>query len=157
MSLRPPQKYIHIGCTWAQNDRSMVIWTGHFLARALILLQRISKESLWHFLLCIIFKADIVLSVCECQSKALFKIRASSTIRHCRGTLVPLLCTNWAQHRASEWAPAPSLSLHFRVSAFLQFSSVAQSCPTLCNPMDGSTPGLLVHHQLPEFTETHVH
>ena len=38
-----------------------------------------------------------------------------------------------------------------------QFSSVAQSCPTLCNPMDCSTPGLPVHHQLPEFTHTHVH
>jgi len=37
------------------------------------------------------------------------------------------------------------------------FSSVAQSCPTLCNPMDCSTPGLPVHHQLPEFTQTHVH
>ena len=33
-----------------------------------------------------------------------------------------------------------------------QFSSVAQSCPTLCNPMNRSTPGLPVHHQLPEFT-----
>ena len=38
-----------------------------------------------------------------------------------------------------------------------QFSSVAQSCPTLCNPMNRSTPGLPVHHQLPEFTQTHVH
>ena len=38
-----------------------------------------------------------------------------------------------------------------------QFSSVAQSCPILCNPMDCSTPGLPVHHQLPEFTQTHVH
>ena len=38
-----------------------------------------------------------------------------------------------------------------------QFSSVAQSCPTLCNPMDHSTPGLPVHHQLPEFTQIHVH
>ena len=38
-----------------------------------------------------------------------------------------------------------------------QFSSVTQSCPTLCNPMDCSTPGLPVHHQLPEFTQTHVH
>ena len=37
------------------------------------------------------------------------------------------------------------------------FSSVAQSCPTLCNPMDCSTPGIPVHHQLPEFTQTHVH
>ena len=39
----------------------------------------------------------------------------------------------------------------------VQFSSVAQSCPTFCNPMDCSTPGLPVHHQLPEFTQTHVH
>ena len=38
-----------------------------------------------------------------------------------------------------------------------QFSSVAQSCPTLCNSMNCSTPGLPVHHQLPEFTWTHVH
>ena len=38
-----------------------------------------------------------------------------------------------------------------------QFSSVAQLCLTLCNPMNRSTPGLPVHHQLPEFTQTHVH
>ena len=37
------------------------------------------------------------------------------------------------------------------------FSSVAQLCPTLCDPMNCSTPGLPVHHQLPEFTQTHVH
>ena len=42
-------------------------------------------------------------------------------------------------------------------SASVHFSSVAQSCPTLCNPMNRSTPGLPVHHQLPEFTQTHVH
>ena len=39
----------------------------------------------------------------------------------------------------------------------VQFSSVAQSCPTLCDPMNHSTPGLPVHHHLPEFTQTHVH
>ena len=38
-----------------------------------------------------------------------------------------------------------------------QGRAVVQSCPTLCNPMDCSTPGLPVHHQLPEFTQTHVH
>ena len=37
------------------------------------------------------------------------------------------------------------------------FSSVAQSCPTLCDPMNCRTPGLPVHHQLPEFTQIHVH
>ena len=39
----------------------------------------------------------------------------------------------------------------------LQFSSVAQSCPTLCDTMNRSMPGLPVHHQLPESTQTHVH
>ena len=39
----------------------------------------------------------------------------------------------------------------------IQFSSVAQSCPTLCDPINPSTPGLLVHHQLPEFTQIPVH
>ena len=39
----------------------------------------------------------------------------------------------------------------------VQFSSVTQSCLTLCDPMNRSTPGLPVHHQLPEFTQTHVH
>ena len=39
----------------------------------------------------------------------------------------------------------------------VQFNSVTQSCPTLCDPMNRSTPGLPVHHELPEFTHTHVH
>ena len=42
-------------------------------------------------------------------------------------------------------------------SCKLQFSSVTQSCPTFCNPMNCSMPGLPVHQQLPEFTQTHVH
>ena len=42
------------------------------------------------------------------------------------------------------------------MSESVQFSSVAQSCLTLCDPVDCSTPGLPVHHQLPELTQTHV-
>ena len=49
---------------------------------------------------------------------------------------------------------SPSIS-HEVIS--VQFSSVAQSCLTLCDPMSCSTPGLPVHHQLLEFTQTHVH
>uniref|UniRef100_A0AC11D1J6 Leucine, glutamate and lysine rich 1 n=1 Tax=Ovis aries TaxID=9940 RepID=A0AC11D1J6_SHEEP len=44
-----------------------------------------------------------------------------------------------------------------KTESSVQFSSIAQSCPTLCDPMNRSTPGLPVHHQLPEFTQTHVH
>ena len=43
------------------------------------------------------------------------------------------------------------------MQAHVQFSSVAQSCPTLCDPVNRSTPGLPVHHQLPESIQTHVH
>ena len=43
------------------------------------------------------------------------------------------------------------------VESIVQFSSVAPSCPIICSPMDCSTPGLPVHHQLLEFTQTHVH
>ena len=48
-------------------------------------------------------------------------------------------------------------SFHMLVIRSYQIRSVAQSCPTLCDPMNPSTPGLPVHHQLPEFTQTHVH
>ena len=48
-------------------------------------------------------------------------------------------------------------SVCFEPFSSVQFSSVAQSCLTLCNPMNCSTPGLPVHHQLLEFTQTHVH
>ena len=69
------------------------------------------------------------------------------------------------------WGKLPNLSASYILKAYqriataslswsftvYQFSSVAQSCLTLCDPMNCSTPGLPVHHQLPEFTQTHVH
>ena len=58
------------------------------------------------------------------------------------GTLSPGVNPQWAQL----YSAAP-----------VQFSSIAQLCPTLCDPMNHSTPGLPVHHQLPESTQTHVH
>ena len=45
----------------------------------------------------------------------------------------------------------------WKVCMLVQFSSVTHSCPTLCHPMNRSTPGLPVHHQLPESTQTHAH
>ena len=50
-----------------------------------------------------------------------------------------------------------SLLNYKKNNACVQFSSVTHSCPTLCDPMNRSTPGLPVHHYLPEFTQTHVH
>ena len=45
----------------------------------------------------------------------------------------------------------------FQSSILIQFNSVTQLCLTLCNPIDCSIRGFPVHHQLPEFTQTHVH
>ena len=64
------------------------------------------------------------------------------------------------QHPAAQWCLDLLINQVDSNIFFLvewTFSSVAQSCPTLCNPMNRSTPGLPVHHQLPEFTQTHVH
>ena len=56
-------------------------------------------------------------------------------------------------YKGGQWGTAHALSI-----ALVQFSSVAQLCRTLCDPMNRSTPGLPVHHQLPlESTQTHVH
>ena len=61
------------------------------------------------------------------------------------------------------WGWEPRISSFFFLTSqnfnqlSVQFSLVAQSCPTLCDPMNHSTPGLPVHHQLPESTQTHVH
>ena len=56
-----------------------------------------------------------------------------------------------------KWIPVLFFKTTRLFFSCILFSSVAQSCPTLCNPMNCSTPGLPVHHQLPESTQTHVH
>ena len=70
---------------------------------------------------------------------------------------------HWEYSRKGLWVPH---SLRLYTSEAIQtawfkimerLSSVAQSCPTLCDPMNCSTPGLPVHHHLPEFTQTHIH
>ena len=61
-------------------------------------------------------------------------------------------------HKASKQGDGrTSLESAFPKGSSFQFGSVAQSCPTLCSPIDCSTPGFSVHHQLPEFTQTRVH
>ena len=76
-------------------------------------------------------------SKCQNQDLAL-----EAACNHC-------LCLKTLGHFVQCPPPAPP--------TMYQFSSVAQSCPTLCGPMNRSTPGLPVHHHLPEFTQTHVH
>ena len=60
--------------------------------------------------------------------------------------------TRWSTSK-SHWL----YSLQPKMEKLYQIRSVSQPCPTLCDPMNRSTPGLPVHHQLPEFTQTHIH
>ena len=75
---------------------------------------------------------------------------------HYKGSLLSFSeCVN---HKLSFHHPQwQAFDPHVLFTHTAQFSSVAQSCPTRCDPMNRSTPGLPVHHQLPEFTQTHVH
>ena len=76
------------------------------------------------------------------------------------------LCMRWPNYWSFNLSTIPKNTQNMRFRNMyikadgkmtVQFSSVAQSCPTLCDPMNYSTPGLPVHHQLPEFTHTHFH
>ena len=97
--------------------------------------------------------------------------RPSSSVEWCFITMAaymkPLRTSRWASVREKHWN-CNFILLFYKVSwnewsqwgrarIALQFSSVTQSCPTLCDPMNRSTPGFPVHHHLPEFTQTHVH
>ena len=63
----------------------------------------------------------------------------------------------YTTHKIKKQNKTKLLSDNFDSVMFTHFSSVTQSCLTLCDPMNRSTPGLPVHHQLPEFTQIHVH
>ena len=105
-------------------------------------------------------------------------VMASNNLILCHLLLLPLifpsitffsnesaLCIRWPKHWSFSFNISPSNEhpglISFRMDWMdllaVQIRSVAQSCPTLCDPMNRSTPGLPVYHQLPEFTQTHVH
>ena len=84
----------------------------------------------------------------------------------------PILCNSIDFSQEEYWSGLPfpppgnlpnpgfkpvSPALASRFFTIVQFSSVAQLCPTLCNPMDYSMPGFPGYHQLPEFTQAYVH
>ena len=82
---------------------------------------------------------DNIMNLCYCLDQCEF---IPNRENHTKGNL-----------RYNSEEDEPSLCSHSDQDN--QFSSVAQSCPTLCGPMNRSTPGLPVHHHLPEFTQTH--
>ena len=85
--------------------------------------------------------------ICSC-TEVQWKKRNSCTNVHSE------IVTNLSETMCA--SSGPTRRIHLR-RGMVQFSSVTQLCLTLCDPMDHSMPGLPVHHQLPEFTQTHVH
>ena len=71
-------------------------------------------------------------------------------------SLINSLCTRWNAGNGLHFYE-DIFDTHRQMLVLNQFSSVTQSCPIFCNPMDCSTPGFLVHHQLPKLVRTHVH
>ena len=91
------------------------------------------------------------LSFFSLSSEFFFLVEISGSLwGECNG--LNCLSQKWFVQVLTPWASEVTL-----LGNRAQFSSVAQSCPTLCDPMNCSTPGLPVHHQLPESTQTHVH
>ena len=74
----------------------------------------------------------------------------------CLKTKISCFCSRGSYSGGLRWGVGICISNKLS-SLLVQLSSVAQSCPTLCDLMNRSMPGLPVHHQLPEFTQTHVH
>ena len=75
------------------------------------------------------------------------------SLHSCSSKAQPLLLTLDEGYLLTAALP----DLQHGIAPLGQLSSVTQSCPTLCDPKNCSMPGLPVHHQLPEFTQTHVH
>ena len=99
------------------------------------------------------FKEDIpgLAGLSQPHLHLLQKMKTAATV----AVATPLLTVCWAQ-RKQHWVHSGVRSAVTLLSS-VQFSSVTQLCLTLCNPMNRSRPGLPVHHQLPESTQTHVH
>ena len=86
----------------------------------------------------------------QCLYKAFYKIRHLLNVLPLSHDQVCRTHTFHVHFYTQQPVSSPS-------SRWGQFSPVAQSCPTICDPMDCSTPGLPVHHQLPELAQTHIH
>jgi len=103
------------------------------------------NDHQWHSLLCIVIQIDLWSTLWVLVFLHPFQFMPI-------GLMNKVDIMSGTQH-----FPPTEISIWLLTFSSVQFSSVAQSCLTLCDPMNHSTPGLPVHHQLPESTQTHVH
>ena len=99
-------------------------------------------------------KRDTSLLGPACQEQRSPDKTRKKKIGVCQGGEFLSFTSSWRSPRRKYFQMKPHCCLY---EYLVQFSSVPQSCPTLCDPMNRSTRGLPVYHQLPEFTQTHVH
>ena len=149
--------------TLCWRDNPVYMWSWHLCQRSV---DHIYVDLFMVFLICSIglyvcLHANIMLFY-YCSFLINFEIKMCDTSNF---IFLPEDCCGYLES-FSNLLSLVLWSLHFMLICALKVeishvgisvSSVAQSCRTLCNPMDCSTPDLPVHHQLPEFTQTHVH
>ena len=89
--------------------------------------------------------------------KRIWEVYMSDSVTPWTAARQASLCTTTSQSLLKLMSIESVMPSNHLILSSVQFSSVTQLCLTLCDPMNRSTPGLPVHHQLPEFTQTHVH
>ena len=85
-----------------------------------------------------------------------FSSKSTKSEFHLLGSRMKIWKSCFILNSGHPWLSITARHFYFKKRSD-QIRSVVQSCPTLCDPMNRSTPGLPVHHQLPEFTQNHVH
>ena len=131
-----------------------ILQTNTYLLSILVVLPFQKYHTKWprtHVVFLVWFP---IFSKNECVSSGIHSILLLNHVSLYRCTTIYFICwltLTFSNHEQSGYKG------FVPVFSSVQFSLVAQSCPTLCDPMNRSTPGLPVHHQLPEFTQTHVH
>ena len=93
---------------------------------------------------------------CNFLKISMRSISSNASFKTCVSLLI--FCFDDLSIGVSRVLKSPTINVLLSISPFMsvQFSSITHSCPTLCDPMNRSTPGLRVHHQLQEFTQIHV-
>ena len=106
---------------------------------------------------CVVCKKSLISSASFCSTLKRKFIENGIPLCVCVCVCEQRQTDKWQRQNMNGHAQIWKTFLSFPFQCSIQFSSVTQSCPTLCNPMNRSTLGLPVHHQLPEFTQTHIH
>ena len=153
-----------------QELSTMLFWWEHTIINPIFLsfLWLICSHHWEHLIGTILFLFTHIHIVSFCKYTFSRKALLTTSLNYSNDVInnfaIFVIINNYPSGYQSVWARIIFISLSISKGALynmwassVQFTSVSQSCPTLSNPMNRRTPGLIVHHKLPEFTQTHVH